>query len=115
MSDREKIEKVLAGFILLHSIPPLWSLVRGKWRIAKNPNADILYEDEDGAATTESMQRFSNKAQIITICIVLVVGFGLSIADLICLATPVHHSGSLPDFPDDSNIGGIIFLVPAWV
>lgn len=118
-SDLLNIEYVLAVLIFLHSIPSLWSLVTGKWRIAKSPNhGDTLYEDEDGVATTESTQRFSNKAQIITIFAVLVIGFGLAIADFICLATTVHTSGHTPsnsDIPNERKFNGIVFLVPAWV
>ncbi|KAG4440995.1 hypothetical protein IFR05_003502 [Cadophora sp. M221] len=116
-SDLAKVEYVLAVLILLHSIPSLWSLATGKWRIAKIPNhGDTLYEDEDGVATTESTKRFSNKSQIITIFAVLVVGFALAIAD-ICLATTVHtsgHSMSYSDIPNEGTFNGIVLLVPAW-
>ncbi|KAH7333124.1 hypothetical protein BKA65DRAFT_507197 [Rhexocercosporidium sp. MPI-PUGE-AT-0058] len=118
-SDLVNIEYILAALVLVHSFPSLWSLVTGKWRIAKSPNHDeTLYEDEDGAATLESTQRFSNKTQIITICAVLVVGFGISIADFICLVTIVHtsshHSYSHQYTPDERNVKGVILLVPAW-
>ena len=62
--DPVDVAYALAIFILLHSIPSLWSLVTGSWRAVKDPNhRETLYEDEDGVASPESTDQFSNKTE----------------------------------------------------
>ncbi|KAH7382010.1 P-loop containing nucleoside triphosphate hydrolase protein [Cadophora sp. MPI-SDFR-AT-0126] len=109
-------EYALASLIFLCSISSIWSLITGRWRIVKNPNHDEkLYEDDDGAATSESMKQFSNKAQFIIIYTITLIGFAISIADLICLLilsrTP---RGSISHTPTENNAHGIVLLIPAW-
>jgi len=116
--DPVDVAYTLAIFVLISSIPSIWSLVTGSWRVVKNPNhGEALYEDEDGAATTESTEEFSNKTQFIIIFVVAVIGLALSIADFIFLTTrKLHISDSSPSEDwNDCNVLGIVLLVPAWV
>ncbi|KAK0112489.1 hypothetical protein ONS96_001726 [Cadophora gregata f. sp. sojae] len=109
-------EYVLASLVLLCSISSIWSLITGRWRAVKSPNqAETLYEDEDGAATTESMKQFSNKSQFIIIYTIIVIGFALSIADFICLIVLSRTAhGSFADIPAENNAHGIVLLIPSW-
>lgn len=116
--DPVDVAYVLTIFILAYSIPSVWSLVTGSWRVIKNPNyGKTLYEDEDGAATIESTKAFSNKTQFIIIFVVAVLGLALSIADFVFLTTRTLHG--LNDSPSGNwrhnNVLGIKLLVPAWV
>lgn len=108
----------LAILIIISSIPSIWSLVTGKWLVVKSPNHDeVLHEDEDGAATTESTKEFSNKAQFIIIFAATVLGLAFSIANLVFLTTrKLRLFDGLPPGKEHGNNGlGIVFLVPAWV
>lgn len=108
----------LSILILLFSIPSILSLVMGTRQNGKSPKrGETLYEDEDGAATTQSTKEFSNKTQFTIIYVVSVIGFGLSIADFVLLATrELHIFDSSSSKNGDSNKGlGIELLVPAWV
>ncbi|KAL2065866.1 hypothetical protein VTL71DRAFT_3536 [Oculimacula yallundae] len=113
--DLVNAEYILASLVLVHSLPSIWSLLTGKWRLPKSPNyGETLYEDEDGVATPESTRKFSNQFQIITIYLVLIIGIGLSIADVVCNTSIVHTSGHSYSDHSESNVSGTALLVPAW-
>ncbi|KAF8859695.1 hypothetical protein BDZ45DRAFT_801381 [Acephala macrosclerotiorum] len=115
--DPVDVAYALAIFVLIYSIPSIWSLITGSWRVVKNPNhGEALYEDKDGAATVESTKEFSNKTQFIIIFVVAVIGLALSIGDFVFLTTSKLHifDGSPSDNGDDNNVLGIVLLVPAW-
>ncbi|KUJ14451.1 multidrug resistance-associated protein [Mollisia scopiformis] len=106
----DNIAIALIAFIFVFTIPSLRSLAKG-WRINKNPNHhQELYSDEDGVASTESTNEFSNKLQFIFIFVLAVIGFGLSIADTIYTAInqKTRTAGS------NHHHLGIFLLVPAW-
>ena len=69
------------------------------------------------SSTTDSMKEFSNKAQFTIIYVVSVIGFSLSVADFVLLATRELHvfSGSRLKNGDGNKALGIELLVPAWV
>jgi hypothetical protein len=116
--DPVDVAYVLAIFVLIYSIPSIWSLVTGGWRVVKSPNhVDALYEDEDGAATTESTKEFSNKTQFTIIFILAAIGLALSIADFVFLTTRKLHifKGSPSENRLNNKFLGIVLLVPAWV
>lgn len=107
----EDVAIALTIFVFLFSIPSILSLAKGNWRV-KNPNHDqALYEDEDGAATTESADEFSNNIQFIIAFIVALIGVGLSIADAIYSAVQENASTEI----SHSHLVGLYLLVPAWV
>lgn len=68
--------------LLLFSLPSLWRLCKAPWR-AKSSSVAALYEDEDGIATEESMQRLSSKKQFTVLFVAAAVGivasFGLAV------------------------------------
>lgn len=68
--------------LLLFSLPSLWRLCKAPW-LVKSPSIAALYEDEDGIATEESMQRFSSKQQFVVVFFAAAVGiaasFGLAV------------------------------------
>lgn len=109
--DPVDVVHVLAIFVLLHSIPSIRSLIAGRrtWYAGKISD-DTLYEDEDGTATPETTKEFSNKTQYTVIVIVSVIGFAISIADLVFLT-----ASSPSQNWHDNNIRGIVLLAPAWV
>lgn len=116
--DPVDVAYALAIFLLVHSIPSIWSLVTGKWRVVKNPNhGEALYEDADGAATTQSTNEFSNKTQFIIIFVASVTGLALSVADLVFLTTqkPNTINSAPPKSWGQSTALGVVLLVPAWV
>jgi hypothetical protein len=101
----------LTIFIFVFTIPSIRSLAKGNWRV-KNPNHDqALYEDEDGAASTESTDQFSNKLQFIFIFAVALIGLGLSIVDAV-FTTIQTNSQTASSSP---HLVGIYLLFPAWV
>lgn len=116
--DPGYVDYALTSFIFVYSIPSIWSLVTGSWRVVKNPNhGDAVYEDEDGAASEESTKEFSNKTQFTTIFVIAVIGLAFSIADFVFIATRKLHvrDGSHSKNGDDKNVRRIVLLVPAWV
>jgi hypothetical protein len=107
----EDVAIALTIFIFLFTITSILSLAKGKWRV-KNANHDqALYEDEDGAASTESAENFSNKLQFILILIFAVVGLGLSVADAVFTLIEAKSSTA----SSDPHHVGIFLLFPAWV
>lgn len=71
---------------VLSSTPAVLSLAQ---RLVKRPNpgqhdqrssTSLLYRDEDGEATRESLQRFSNKWQRVIVAFLSASGFGTSLA-----------------------------------
>jgi hypothetical protein len=101
----------LAFLIALCSLPSLRRLVQGS-RYAKSPHQDgLVYEDEDGAASEDSMARFSNRAQFITIFIIALLALALSVADAIVTAVQQEFEFARSGTP----VFGIFLLVPAWV
>ena len=101
----------LTIWIALYSLPSIRTLAVGAWRV-KNPNRDgILYRDEDGIASEDSMARFSNTAQFITIFIFALSALSLSIADAIF--TVVKEDFEF--LRSGASLLGIFLLVPAWV
>jgi hypothetical protein len=108
----EDVAIALTIFIFIYTLPSIRSLVRGNWRFKKNPNLDqALYEDEDGAASTESVEQFSNKVQFIIAFAIVLIGLGLSIADAI-FTTIQKQSSTASESP---RLVGIFLLFPAWV
>jgi hypothetical protein len=106
----EDVAIALTIFIFVFTAPTFRSFAKGNWRI-KNPNHDqALYEDEDGAASTESTEQFSNKLQFIVILALALIGLGLSIANAIF--TTIQKSRIASQGP---NLVAIFLLVPAWV
>jgi len=108
----------LSIFVLINSIPSIWSLVTGSWRVIKSPNhSEALYEDEDGAATTESTKEFSNKTPFIIIFAAALIGLALSIADFIFLTSRNLRSAAGSQLQNDgsNNVQGLVLLVLAWV
>lgn len=106
----EDVAIALTIFIVLFTITSVRSLAKGKWR-AKNPNGQALYEDEDGAASTESAEQFSNKIQFILIFVEALTGLGLSIADVVFTSIDAKTSTA----SSDPRHVGIFLLFPAWV
>ena len=101
----------LTILIVLYSLPSIRTLAVGGWR-AKNPNHDgLLYEDEDGVASEDSMARFSNTAQFITIFILSLLALGVSIGEAIFTAVHEDFEFTRSGVP----LLGIWLLVPAWV
>ena len=101
----------LAFLIALCSLPSLRRLVQGS-RYAKRPHQDgLVYEDEDGAASEDSMARFSNRAQFITIFIIALLALALSVADAIVTAVQQEFEFARSGTP----VFGMFLLVPAWV
>jgi hypothetical protein len=108
----EDVAIALIIFIFIFTIPSIRSLAKGNWRLKKNPNHDqALYEDEDGAASKESVDQFSNKLQFIIIFAVVLIGLGLSIADTV-FTTIRKQSSTASSGP---HLVGIFLLFPAWV
>ncbi|KAL7803630.1 P-loop containing nucleoside triphosphate hydrolase protein [Trichoderma aethiopicum] len=70
-----------------------------------------LYEDEDGAATEDSIARFSNKTQFVTIFVINILAIVLAGADAIL--TAVQHGFAFPG--SSVPLLGIYLLVPAWI
>jgi hypothetical protein len=94
----EDVAIALSIFIFIFTIPAIRSLVKGNWRV-KNPNHDqALYEDEDGAASEESVENFSNILQFL-------------IADAV-FATVQKNSNTASFSPP---LVGILLLFPCWV
>jgi hypothetical protein len=107
----EDVAIALTIFIFIFSIPSIRSLAKGNWRV-KNPNHDhALYGDEDGAASTESTDQFSNKLQFVILFVLAWIGLGLSIADAV-FTTIQEKSRTASSGPHHV---GIFLLVPAWV
>jgi hypothetical protein len=97
--------------IALFTVPSIRTLAKANWRV-KNPNHDdALYEDEDGAATEESMAQFSNKTQFTIIFIVTLVGLAISFTDAIFTAVKEEFDFAQARVP----LLGIWLLIPAWV
>lgn len=96
---------VLFALISLGTLLPARRLFRTRWKTTTFE--DIGYEDEDGAATKDSMAQFSNKRPFIVLFLFALCGLGLSFADLV-IATVNAHGGK--------NVAvGIWLLPPAWV
>jgi hypothetical protein len=108
----EDVAIALTIFIFIFTIASIRSLAKGNWRAKKNPNHDqALYEDEDGAASKESVDQFSNKLQFSIIFAVGLIGLGLSIADAV-FTTIQKRSRTANSGP---HLVGIFLLFPAWV
>ena len=107
----EDVAIALTIFIFLFTIPSILSLVRGTWRTKKDPLDQALYEDEDGAASAETADRFSNKIQFLLIFLIALIGLGLSIADTVFTAI---DSKSTTASSSPRHVG-IYLLFPAWV
>jgi hypothetical protein len=107
----EDVAIALSIFIFIFTIPAIRSLVKGNWRV-KNPNHDqALYEDEDGAASEESVENFSNILQFLIAFAIALIGLGLSIADAV-FATVQKNSNTASFSPP---LVGILLLFPCWV
>lgn len=107
----EGVAIALTVFTFIFTIPSIRSLAKGSWRI-KNPNyGEVLYEDEDGVASKESTDQFSNKRQFIVAFAVTLTGLGLSIADAILT---IIHQKTHSTF-SDHGLACIFLLFPAWV
>ncbi|KAM0256050.1 hypothetical protein ACHAQJ_005249 [Trichoderma viride] len=101
----------LAILIALLSIPFFRRLVPGS-KYAKNLHQDgIAYEDEDGAASEESIAQFSNKAQFIALFVIALLAIALSGADAIFTAVKQEFEFARSGVP----LLGIFLLVPGWI
>lgn len=101
----------LTLLVVLYSLPAIRALAVGGWA-TRNPHRDgLMYEDEDGVATKESMARFSNKAKFVTIFTIVVLALGLSITEAIITAVQQDFDIARSDVP----LLEIVLLVPAWV
>lgn len=101
----------LTIFIFIFTIPSIRYFAKFNWRI-KNPNLDqALYEDEDGVASRESTDKFSNKLPFIAAFTFVTIGWGLSIANTIFAAIEGNTHAASPS----SHYVAIFLLVPAWV
>ncbi|PYI02730.1 P-loop containing nucleoside triphosphate hydrolase protein [Aspergillus sclerotiicarbonarius CBS 121057] len=101
----DEVAVVLFVLIFLGTLPPAWRLLRTR---SKTPTfEDIRHEDQDGAATKESMAQFSNKPQFIVLFVFGLCGLGLSFAHLVIAAVNAHG---------EKNVAvGIWLLPPAWL
>ena len=101
----------LTLLIAVLSFPSLQKLVKSRAHAIQRRQDERIYEDEDGAASEDSVARFSNKAQFITIFVINVSAIVLAGADAIF--TAVQHEFAF----SNSNVPllGISLLVPAWV
>lgn len=70
-----------------------------------------IYEDEDGAASEDSIARFSNKVQFIIIFAINISAIVLAGAEAIFTAVQNGFAIAGSDMP----LLGIYLLVPAWV
>jgi hypothetical protein len=106
----EDVAIALSIFIFIFTIPAIRSLFKGNWRV-KSPNRDqALYEDEDGAASGDLVELFSNRLQFIIAFAIALIGLGLSIVDVV-FAT-IQKNPSTASF---SPLVGIYLLFPCWV
>ena len=98
-----------ASFILtaIFSIPSIFRLAKRPWRgkVAK----DGVYEDEDGAATEESMEKFSVKRLFAVIY--GITGTGLAISFALAVFATVRRSSSFSEI----CLTQLWLLFPAWV
>lgn len=62
------------------SIPAVLNLVKNFTEPREKKDTEGIYEDEDGSATKESQEKFSNTLPKISIAVVSVLGFGVSLA-----------------------------------
>ncbi|KAH8800609.1 hypothetical protein F5884DRAFT_757461 [Xylogone sp. PMI_703] len=100
---------VLTIFIFIFSIPAVRSLARGSWRVRKlDHDAAKVYEDEDGAASKESIDQFSNKVQFRVLFAIAGMGFGLSIEDTVF--TAIHQQS-----PGGPRFVSAFLLCPVWL
>jgi len=107
----EDVAIALTIFIIFFTIPSILSLVKGTWRAKKDPLDQALYEDEDGVASAETADQFSNKIQFLLIFVIALVGLGLSIADTVLTAIDSRSSTA----SSNPRHVGIYLLFPAWV
>ena len=99
-----------ASFVLiaLSSITPIVRLIKRPYRV-KSANENAIYEDKDGAATEESMARYTVKTQFIVIYTVAVLGLIESLA-LAVFATVRKENGF-----SELCLTQAWLLFPAWV
>lgn len=99
-----------AAFILtaIFTVPSISRLAKRPWRV-KTTNDDGIYKDEDGAATEESMAKFSNKAQFAVI--LGATGVGLAVSFALAIFATVRRENSFSEL----SFTQIWLLFPAWV
>jgi hypothetical protein len=107
----EDVAIALTIFIFFFTIPSIRSLAKGTWRAKKDPLDQALFEDEDGAASAETADQFSNKVQFLLIFLIALIGLGLSIADTVFT---IIDSNSSTASSSPRHIG-IYLLFPTWV
>ncbi|KAN0096589.1 multidrug resistance-associated protein [Hyaloscypha variabilis] len=107
----EDVAIALTIFIFFFTIPSIRSLAKGTWRAKKDPLDQALFEDEDGAASAETADQFSNKVQFLLIFLIALIGLGLSIADTVFT---IIDSNSSTASSSPRHIG-IYLLFPAWL
>jgi hypothetical protein len=109
-----KADEVASGLtilIALVTIPSIRTLAKGGWRVKSPNHAGPIYEDVDGAATSDSIAEFTNTPQFITIFVLALLGLGISIADAIFTAVQEGFGFGRPGVP----IFSLWLLVLAWV
>jgi hypothetical protein len=98
-----------ASFILtaIFTIPSISRIAKRPWRV--NIANDGVYEDEDGAATEESMAKFSTKRLFAVIY--GVTGTGLAISFALAVFATVQRANSFSEL----CLTQLWLLFPAWV
>jgi len=94
--------------IALSSIGSILRLAKRPYRV-KVPNENRIYEDKDGAATEESMARYSAKVQFVVIFIATAVGLLQSLALAVFATVRKENSYS------DLSLTQAWLLFPSWV
>ena len=99
-----------ASFILttLFSIPFISRLAKRPWRV-KSTNEEVLYKDEDGTATEESMAKYSTKAQFASISVA--AGVGLAVSFAVAVFATVRRG----NLSSNLRLIQLWLLFPAWV
>ena len=97
-----------AVVIALSTIPSIWRLAKRSRRV-KVANEPVLYEDEDGVATEESMAQYSVKWQFTSIFILIGAGLASSLGLAIAATVRKEHAYS------DLSLTQFWLLFPSWV
>ncbi len=75
---------------------------------SKQPNSEKIYQDEDGVATEESIAKYSTTRTKIVICVLSLLGLGISIALAVLGTLNLSNDGFL--IQDWLNAASWVFL-----
>lgn len=81
-TNTENLIYASAALTALITIPSVLKFAKGPWRV-KPTNTESLYEDEDGAATAESLKNFSTKYAFLFIYGAVALGLAASFAQAV--------------------------------